>query len=203
MKLCYIEGKWAYFTSGPIVGKDKQWGDDWNDAPYEHNAGEPYFGYDECSYDIVKVAFDNDSLVTPAETAGGNSGYSVEQINNGLTPWLVTSEWASSPHVFIYAGTSIEAFERLVRYSGGRVYRMVEEEKPAKAETRPCLFCLKASEDALDKDFSTHQPYGGGEVQFRFAYGSCKFDNKVEGTNYRALICDECAEIYVERMQEF
>jgi len=29
----------AYFTSQPIVD---QWGDDWGDAPYEHNAGPPY-----------------------------------------------------------------------------------------------------------------------------------------------------------------
>ena len=34
----YIEGEidhYAFFT--PVF--DKQWGDDWNDAPYEHNAG--------------------------------------------------------------------------------------------------------------------------------------------------------------------
>lgn len=37
--LCYVDGPWAYFTTQPLA---KQWGDDWNDAPYEHNAGEPY-----------------------------------------------------------------------------------------------------------------------------------------------------------------
>ena len=37
--LCYVYGPWAYFTSRPL---SEQWGDDWNDAPYEHNAGEPY-----------------------------------------------------------------------------------------------------------------------------------------------------------------
>lgn len=39
-RLCYVEGDWAYFTTQPL---DKQWGDDWDDAPYEHNAGEPYY----------------------------------------------------------------------------------------------------------------------------------------------------------------
>ena len=37
--LCYVEGNFAYFTTQPLA---KQWGDDWDDAPYEHNAGEPY-----------------------------------------------------------------------------------------------------------------------------------------------------------------
>ena len=36
----YVEGytHYFYFTDN----MSKQWGDDWNDAPYEHNAGEPY-----------------------------------------------------------------------------------------------------------------------------------------------------------------
>lgn len=38
-KLCYVKGSFAYFTTQEL---SKQWGDDWNDAPYEHNAGEPY-----------------------------------------------------------------------------------------------------------------------------------------------------------------
>ena len=35
-KLCYIENDNAYFTTNDLM---KQWGDDWNDALYEHNAG--------------------------------------------------------------------------------------------------------------------------------------------------------------------
>lgn len=37
--LCYVCGPWAYFTTRPLAD---QWGDDWDDAPYEHNAGTPY-----------------------------------------------------------------------------------------------------------------------------------------------------------------
>jgi hypothetical protein len=37
--LCYVDGVFAYFTTQSLK---KQTGDDWNDAPYEHNAGEPY-----------------------------------------------------------------------------------------------------------------------------------------------------------------
>jgi hypothetical protein len=38
-RLCYIAEPWAYFTTRPV---EEQWGDDWDDAPYEHNAGRPY-----------------------------------------------------------------------------------------------------------------------------------------------------------------
>lgn len=38
-RLCYVEGAWAYFTTQAL---DEQWGDDWDDAPYESNAGHPY-----------------------------------------------------------------------------------------------------------------------------------------------------------------
>lgn len=41
-RLCFVDYKRemrAYFTTQPV---QKQWGDDWDDAPYEHNAGPPY-----------------------------------------------------------------------------------------------------------------------------------------------------------------
>lgn len=38
-RLCYVNGRFAYFTSKDL---DKQWADDWDDKSYEHNAGEPY-----------------------------------------------------------------------------------------------------------------------------------------------------------------
>jgi hypothetical protein len=34
---------WAYFTTRPL---SEQWGDDWGDVPYEHNASPPnQYGY--------------------------------------------------------------------------------------------------------------------------------------------------------------
>ena len=36
--LCYVDAPWAYFTTRRL---SEQWGDDWDDAPYEHNAGTP------------------------------------------------------------------------------------------------------------------------------------------------------------------
>ena len=42
-KLCYVDRNKAWFTNN----FEKQWGDDWDDAPYEHNAGLPYDHWSE------------------------------------------------------------------------------------------------------------------------------------------------------------
>jgi len=36
--LCYVSGPWAYFTTQAL---NKQWGDDWDDAPYEQMREDP------------------------------------------------------------------------------------------------------------------------------------------------------------------
>ena len=38
LKLCYCANNNMYFTSDMSA----QWGDDWDDRPYEYNAGTPY-----------------------------------------------------------------------------------------------------------------------------------------------------------------
>ena len=133
-KLCYIANNFAYFTTQDL---DKQWGDDWNDAPYEHNAGAPYepsiryyadgrkekFERDwnedgTPKWEILKVAFDTRWYVeTPAETAGSNSMYSVQMINNKLIPWLV-----KYPDKELFAGASVEEFITFIEECGGTVY---------------------------------------------------------------------------------
>lgn len=126
-KLCYVEGNFAYFTTQEL---DKQWGDDWNDAPYEHNAGEPYTYFpghereDVEPWSIEVVAYKCHCLETPAEIAGLNSSYSVQKINKGFTPWLVDRYYDSD--VVIPAGVSIEEFTALVQQAGGEVFTKVE-----------------------------------------------------------------------------
>lgn len=122
-KLCYVDGGTAWFTTAPL---DKQWGDDWNDAPYEHNAGSPYAYHDYMKehgtqpYELCTILYRG--LSTPADLAwSGNSPYSVEQINTGITPWL------SENGVHIFAGASIEEFKQKVRAAGGTVYKVDEE----------------------------------------------------------------------------
>lgn len=127
-KLCYVRGCWAYFTTRPLA---EQWGDDWNDCPYEHNAGEPYnFGEHaakrgEEPWDIVRVAWDG-PLVEPSEyTNALNSPYSVETINAGAAPWLRTDRWWHKEHLSIPAGTSLADFIPMVNSVGGNVYLAV------------------------------------------------------------------------------
>lgn len=94
-KLCYVDDEFAYFTTKPLT---EQWGDDWNDVPYEHNAGTPY--KDE-GMEIMKLAYSAD-METPRE-GYNNSPFSVEVINSGAIAWLRSSTW-SKVKVEIQAG---------------------------------------------------------------------------------------------------
>ena len=52
-QLCLVKLPWAWFTTCQL---DRQWGDDWNDAPYDCNAGYPYAWQPQ-------MAQDNDSPI--------------------------------------------------------------------------------------------------------------------------------------------
>jgi len=126
--LCYVDDNFAWFTTCDL---SHQWGDDWNDAPYEHNAGEtykwqPYMAEREIpEYKVFDVAWVG-PYVTPAQNAYLNSMYSVEDINDGDVPWLQRS-WYQDEHVkSIYAGTTMLEFINRVYESGGSVYIKLE-----------------------------------------------------------------------------
>ena len=119
--LCYVKESWAYFTTQPL---EDQWGDDWNDAPYESNAGSPYAdgrpanaGADwEPRWEIITIAFDG-----PFEIP---YHYSVEDINHRAAPWLRESWWSAdgAPRVRIMAGTTLRDFIKAVQSIDGVVY---------------------------------------------------------------------------------
>lgn len=112
--LCYIEDNFAYFTNNL---KD-QWGDDWDDKPYEHNAGPPY---ENDKLKITKLAFQSE-LETPAERFGLNSLYSVQDINAKKIPWLSGKTYNPIKSIEIYAGTTVEEFIDVILNSGGEIY---------------------------------------------------------------------------------
>lgn len=118
--LCYVRDQWAYFTTQSL---DEQWGDDWDDAPYEHNAGPPYEYRDHDAkqgkkpWGIAIVAWDGDFWAP--ESCVLNPDWSVEQINKGCVPWLST---ALEPFIAITAGTPLSKFCELIRQGGGKVY---------------------------------------------------------------------------------
>ena len=140
-KLCYIERGTAYFTTQDL---DKQWGDDWNDVPYEHNAGTPYlptiFYYangdkkkDERDWnvdgtpkwEIYTLKFDGWNLQTPADRTY-NSPYSVQMINAGAVAWLSGFAKDGKTPIAIQAGASIEEFKSKVWQAGGSIYVLEE-----------------------------------------------------------------------------
>lgn len=133
-KLCYVEENFAYFTTQEL---SKQWGDDWNDAPYEHNAGRPYTPSPNSKKDwsddgtpkwsIKKVAYEG-PFNQPCDNYL-NSPYSVEAINKGEIAWLFTDRWVKKP-ISIKAGVSLQEFTEIVRNAGGEVYLPMEN-KPA------------------------------------------------------------------------
>ncbi len=113
--LCYVSGSWLYFTTQPL---DKQWGDDWNDAPYEHNAGAPYDGNDWA----ISVYAWQGPFEEPSE-GQLNSGYSVEHINQRMVPWLQSSRYGATPGaVKVWAGMTVAEVSALIRKGGGTFF---------------------------------------------------------------------------------
>ncbi len=129
--LCYYKEPWAYFTTQPL---DKQTGDDWDDVPYESNAGPPYepiswgptremdYTDDKPNWEIIRVALDG-PFECPSSWSSLNSVYSVEMINKRVVPWLQTDCYDTlGSCVQIWAGTTLEEFKRLVKEAGGHVW---------------------------------------------------------------------------------
>ena len=120
LKLCYVDGCWAYFTSQEL---SDQAGDDWNDAPYEHNAGEPYTPYREGEdWKVMKVAFDG-AFIEPYDMYT-NSPWSVDEINAGACAWLRT--WTDGEGLF--AGATYREFVEFIQEHDGRVYLVCKQE---------------------------------------------------------------------------
>lgn len=108
-----------FFTEADLT---KQWGDDWDDAPYDCNAEWPY---DDTSYKdkdgkwqhkkhtilVLNISIDNKHWpVTPEEYGGYNSSFSVEMINQGACAWMFFGKDCKP----VYAGaTPMDVFERI------------------------------------------------------------------------------------------
>ena len=106
----------AYFTP---VSLDEQWGDDWDDAPYEHNAGTPYddilVDKERTEIEILQVPFAVKSynFSLPNDFAyGGNSPFAVVDINHGAVAWIydAVSKKTKSKYVAIHGGDDLETF---------------------------------------------------------------------------------------------
>jgi len=93
-------------------------GDDWNDAPWEHNAERP------TSY-ITRVVYLDSGMETPGFNMI-NSPWSVDDINAGAVAWL--SGHAAGRGAFIPGGATVDEFVRQVEAAGGIAMVVPERE---------------------------------------------------------------------------
>ena len=123
----YISGEQtlsAYFTP---LALEEQWGDDWDDAPYDCNAGSPYAHihnekgeWEE--FEMLEVLFylpkHSWNITFPCDYGGGNSPFCVRDINGGAVAWIYYrgKEWKSCKGaVAIYAGCNPKEFLERIR----------------------------------------------------------------------------------------
>jgi hypothetical protein len=131
-RLCYVDDheSLVYFTDKPLVGPNAVWGDDWDDAPYEHNAGLPYDW-------TARYAYFDASIYTPCADMN-NSPWSVANINSGQMPWLRRVDGdLDYPHQ-LYAGASVADFLAFVDAAGG-----VAVEVPRRVEDKRRGYCMR------------------------------------------------------------
>lgn len=114
LKLCFVDSErsCAYFTEKEVA---KQWGDDWDDAPYEYNAEPPY------GEDVKKIFFDLPCYYKVPCSGYLNSPYSVEEINNGVVAWMWNDNFK------LMAGDTLDTFITTIEKNDGTVY--LEKEK--------------------------------------------------------------------------
>lgn len=132
-RLCYIKNVndttiiKLYFTE--LQDVTKQWGDDWDDIPYEHNAEPPYENdYDSSQIklvkgieiypkiDIYKMFLVSKSCLVNIYTPCANtlnSCYSVKNINDKVVPWLTIVK--DKEKEFVYAGTTVSDFIKIIQ----------------------------------------------------------------------------------------
>ena len=95
------------------------WGDDWDDKPYEHNAGEPYDVIDsEIINKYIKIIIElNDKELLLPCSGTINSNFSVEDINiRKQIPWLRNNKFN------LWAGTSLEETLKILKTLDIEIY---------------------------------------------------------------------------------
>lgn len=122
-QLCYIDklddfGTIKLWFSNLDVSK--VWGDDWNDKPYEHNAGEPYDTINSEINSYIKIIIidrlNNQELLLPC-SGTINSNFSIEDINiKKQIPWLRNNTFN------LWAGTSLEETLKILKTLDIEIY---------------------------------------------------------------------------------
>ena len=125
----YMKGYAEYYAYFTPLELNVQWGDDWNDAPYEYNAEIPYDDViDEVEtkdgFRVVAKSHEIEILQVPFAIrsydykfpsdyqSSGNSHFSVEDINSGAVAWIYDKAYSDgvSVPVAIHAGCNPKHF---------------------------------------------------------------------------------------------
>jgi hypothetical protein len=89
------------------------WGDDWDNVPYEHNAGLVYARYIQ---GYVEFAFPLDFAIIEPCYGWANSPFSKEDMKNRKVPCL---EISTDPEIKIYFGDNIDEISKQITGLGG------------------------------------------------------------------------------------
>lgn len=126
--LCYVSGSLLVFTTQAL---EDQTGDDWNDAPYEHNAGYPYaYGDHDAKrgkepWQLVELYYQGD-FEQPSSWAY-NSPYSIDHINARAVPWLQSDRHGPEPFKHkVWAGWTLRQVAAAIAKAGGMVYAPID-----------------------------------------------------------------------------
>jgi hypothetical protein len=95
------------------------WGDDWDDAPYEHNAGSVYHNFVEEHKDIA-VPFD-DEVIEPSD-GFNNSPYSKDDMMKRKIPCIIVVPREVAEE--LYKTSFCVTFEEALRSKGAKMYYM-------------------------------------------------------------------------------
>lgn len=113
-RLCFANNGMLYFTEKKL---ENQWGDGWDDYPYQLSAGLPYEDDNnqiQCIY--VKPGPRCSIFLYPSGEK--NKMYSVKDVNGGITPWVMFDFYGIPREIIkLYAGTSLdECIDLLLKY---------------------------------------------------------------------------------------
>ena len=118
-------------TFGLYLGEDNcndYWGDEWDDTPYEHNAGRVYEKYIK---GYVEFAFPLKYSVCEVCTGYLNSPFSKEDMKNREVPCLtISAEPETEIYFRVYFGDNIDEISKKITELGGfKIFEMRNKEE--------------------------------------------------------------------------
>lgn len=101
-------------------------GDDWNDIPYEHNAGTVYTEYIDY---VVDLAFPASCVVLEPCAGVLNSSFAKDDMKAQSVPMVIvtddTDKWGDLPEIYNYAVGSVDAYKVYMKMNAYEVINLL------------------------------------------------------------------------------